>query len=119
MSGLRIKFVPMAALVISALLLQGCSSVERDQAATQRAIESRAQQIRAMAQQINERCAGYGFQPGTTAFSQCLQNEVHQAEAIQQSRNMMIQQGDAQAARDQQEQFRRAQCYATGRLDCL
>jgi hypothetical protein len=32
---------------------------------------------------------------------------------------MMIQQGDAQAARDQQEQLRRAQCYGTGRLDCL
>ena len=115
----RAPFWFTTSLVFSVLLLQGCSTVESDQAATQRAVEARAQQIRAVAQQINQRCAGYGFQPGSTAFAQCLQNEVHQAEAIQQSRNMMIQQGDAQAARDQQEQFRRAQCYATGRLDCL
>jgi len=106
-------------LIFSVLFLQGCTTAADNQAAAQRASAAREQQSRALAQQINQRCAGYGFQPGTPAFSQCLQNEVHQAEAIQQSRNMMIQQGDAQAARDQQEQFRRAQCYGTGRLDCL
>lgn len=104
---------------LSALFLQGCDTVASDQIATQRAIESRAQQIRALTQQINERCAGYGFQPGTTAFSQCLQNEAHQAEAMQQGRNMMNMQADQQIERDRQEQFRRAQCYATGKLNCL
>ena len=147
----RAPFWFKSALIFSALLLQGCSSIDtpykqqlvdqclrstqprtsarwdcisrsNDQAVAQQARDDQEQQRRAevaRVDQVKQRCAVYGFQPGTPAFSQCLQNEVHQAEAIQQSRNMMIQQGDAQAARDQQEQFRRAQCYGTGRLDCL
>lgn len=118
----RTPFWFTTSLLFSVLLLQGCDTVASDQAAAQRARDAQEQQRRSAAdwlQQVKQRCAGYGFQPGSTAFAQCLQNEAHQAEAMQQGRNLMIQQGDAQSARDQQEQFRRAQCYGTGRLDCL
>ena len=115
----RTPFGFTASLIFSVLLLQGCDTVASDQASAKQASDARQQQIRALAQQINQRCAGYGFQPGSTAFAQCLQNEVHQAEAMQQGQNLMIQQSNAQSARDQQVQFRRAQCYGTGRLDCL
>jgi hypothetical protein len=106
-------------LLFSVLLLQGCDTVADNQAAAQRLSDAREQHSRALAQQINQRCAGYGFQPGTTAFAQCLQKEAHQAEAIDQGQTMLMMQATQQSARDQQEHFRRARCYATGRLDCL
>lgn len=61
-----------------------------------------------------KRCDGYGFNRGTTPFAQCMQ-QVEQ----QESMDTVIQMQQNEIARqNQQEYFRKAQCYATGRLDC-
>lgn len=57
--------------------------------------------------QLASRCDSYGFQRGTTAFAQCMQTAAIQAF-----------QENQQTQQDTQAHFRRAQCYATGRLDC-
>ena len=71
------------------------------------------QQIARM-ESFKSRCDAYGFKRGTTEFAQCLQ----QAEAQQSMDNSIQMQQFEIDRRSSQENFRKAQCYATGRLDC-
>ena len=72
------------------------------------------QQQMSKLQYFQSRCDAYGFKRGTTEFAQCLQ----QAEAQQSMDNSIQMQQIQNNNINAQENFRRAGCYATGRLDC-
>ena len=65
-------------------------------------------------QSLVNKCEGYGFKSGTTAFAQCLQ----QAEQQLVIENAMRAQQNYQSQQYQQQQFKKAQCYFSGKWDC-
>lgn len=78
-------FLLVTALIFS-ILISGCLSPEQI-----RANQIRAQQEAQYRQQqamnlIRSKCDGYGFQRGTPAFAQCVQQEVNRAESCYASR---------------------------------
>ena len=65
-----------------------------------------------------KKCDGYGFKRGTTPFAQCMQ-QIEQQQAMQDSMDLSIQIQQNEIFRQtQQDHFRKAQCYATGRMNC-
>lgn len=62
----------------------------------------------------NAKCDSYGFRRGTSQFSQCLQ-QAEQQESIDAANQMRLNEINRQA---QDRQWRKTQCYASGRLDC-
>jgi hypothetical protein len=100
-------FLPLTALV-------GCASPEQ-QAAYQRQQQWQAEQNQRNAyQSLVNKCESYGFKRGTTPFAQCLQQAEQQA-VIERA---MRDQQNRQALQQQQQQFRKAQCYFSGKWDC-
>ena len=75
-----------ALIVLSMVLLGGCISVEERERRQQLAAEHEQAQRQAYRQRINDRCASYGFRPGTPDFSNCV---------------MQIDQGNRQMIRQQ------------------
>jgi hypothetical protein len=72
----------------------------------------------AIAESKMKKCDGYGFKRGTTPFAQCMQ-QVEQQQAMQDSMDLAIQIQQNEINRQfQQEQFRKAQCHFSGRMDC-
>ena len=61
-----------------------------------------------------QKCDAYGFKRGTTPFAQCLQ-QIEQQEAIDSANQMQANELNRQAS---ERQWRKTQCYASGRLDC-
>ena len=102
-------------LLISAVtLLSACASPQQ-MAAQARQQQYQAQQERiAYESRLTSKCTNYGFKPGTTAFAQCLQ----QAEQQESMDNAVKFQQNVQNQQVQQQQFKKAQCYFSGRLDC-
>jgi len=105
--GASLRPIWAIAVVISfPLILGACSreylrNVEENQRRNQAEFQARRMT------QLQETCDGFGFKRGTDTYAQCLQRA---------SRDM----NDAadKANEEQREQWRRAQCYATGRLNC-
>jgi outer membrane biogenesis lipoprotein LolB len=107
---MKYEFLPLVALS-TVLFLSGCASPEQ-RAAYQRQQQWQAEQNQRSAfQSFVKKCEGYGFKSGTTAFAQCLQ----QAEQQSVIENAMQGQQNQQSP---QQHFKRAQCYASGKLDC-
>jgi ABC-type transport system involved in cytochrome bd biosynthesis fused ATPase/permease subunit len=103
--------IKLAALASLILLFTACASPEQQRQA-QRQAQQQVQQAQQNYQEgLASRCDGYGFQRGTTAFSQCMQNADSQAKQENQYYQQQFQQ-------QQRETFKRAQCYSSGRLDC-
>ena len=72
----------------------------------------------AIAESKMKKCDGYGFKRGTTPFAQCMQ-QIEQQQAMQDSMDLSIQIQQNEIFRQtQQDHFRKAQCYATGRMNC-
>jgi hypothetical protein len=102
-------------LVISAVaFLSACASPQ------QIAEQARQQQYQAQLakmeyeSRMNSKCANYGFKSGTTEFAQCLQ----QAEQQESMDNAVKFQQNVQNQQYRQQQFQKAQCYFSGRMDC-
>lgn len=87
-------------LFMGATLLMGCAS-DAD-------IHRRQQEfLRVKYSQIQSACDRYGFKSGTVAYSQCLQQQEAQWNSDYND-----------SVRQTQQQFKKAQCYFSGRLDC-
>jgi hypothetical protein len=91
---------------VFSLILSACLSPEQI-----RANQIRAQQEAQYRQQqamnaIRNKCDGYGFQRGTPAFAQCVQQEVNRAESCNASKN---------AIKDRIDSCR-SQCFINGNL---
>ena len=84
--------VKIALMFLSAILLVGCETPAE-----------RAAWARQEEQYRQEKCSGYGFQRGTTAFSQCLQ-------IVEQQRSLELEE-------ERQGHLRRAQCYLSPSSD--
>jgi hypothetical protein len=107
------KFLSLVAISLT-LFLSGCASPQQ-QAAYQYQQQSQAEQNqRNVFQSLVNKCEGYGFKSGTTAFAQCLQ----QAEQQLVIENAMRAQQNHQSQQYQQQQFKKAQCYFSGKWDC-
>ena len=101
--------VKIALMFLSVILLVGCATpAERAAQEHKKSIEVWSKNYRAQ-QDRQEKCSGYGFQSGTTAFAQCLQ-QAEQQESMDKA--IMLQQS-RQLEAERQEHFRRAQCYAS------
>jgi hypothetical protein len=62
------------------LLLGGCAELDRMLAEADRREAQRNQQTREdINRLLEQRCAGYGFRPGTDAFANCKQTELNNA----------------------------------------
>jgi hypothetical protein len=106
--------VKIALMLMFATFLVGCTTPE------QRAEKDRQKQYRAQeAEQantarLNVKCAGYGFQRGTTAFAQCMQ----QAEQ-QQAMDAALQMQKDELDRQEKERIKhRNKCWLLGKLEC-
>ena len=77
----KVKF---AFIVMVSALLTSCSTPQEEakQAREEQYRQKQAQQ--ANSKRLNAKCIGYGFQRGTTAFAQCIQ-QVEQQEATSQA----------------------------------
>lgn len=91
-------------------ILSGCVSPEQRAAYREQARQYEQSRFEA----LRNKCLQYGFQSGTTAFAQCLQ----QAEQQEIMTNAIRLQQEEQYQQQQRDTFRRAQCYFAGRLDC-
>ena len=106
--------VKIALIFIFATLLAGCTTPE------QRAEQDRQEQYRAQQAQLantarlNAKCAGYGFQRGTTAFAQCMQ----QAEQQQAMDSVLLMQKNELDRQEKERIDHRNKCWAMGKLDC-
>jgi len=81
-------------------LINGCVSPEE----SRRQYEQNQRNYLA---RLQVKCDGYGFTRGTDAYAQCLQKaDRDEADAYQVYRQQ------------QQDRWKAAQCYSTGRLDC-
>ena len=98
------KLLPV---LIPLVILVSCASREQIQAQQEQA-------VRARLQRLMSQCDGYGFQRGTTAFSQCLQ----QAEANEQAQDTLDAINRKGTPQDPNYWFKKSQCFSTGRLDC-
>jgi outer membrane biogenesis lipoprotein LolB len=102
-------------IFIANFYLYGCASPAQ-QAASQRQKQWQAEQNQRNAyQSLVNKCEGYGFKSGTTAFAQCLQQAEQQVvieNAMRAQHNYQSQQ------QQQQQQFKKAQCYFSGKWDC-
>ena len=100
--------------LIFVTLLIGCTTPER-RAELDRQAQYRAQQAQdEYVERLNSKCVGYGFQRGTTAFAQCMQ----QAEQ-QESMNSALQLQKTELER--QEKVRKdhqTKCWLLGKLEC-
>ena len=98
----RMQKIILGLIVMMALIptLSGC--------ATQEEIRQKKEAARRhyMAQ-LQKKCEGFGFKKDTNAFAKCLQDADRHAVDDKRYEN-------AQSDKN----FARAQCYATGRLDC-
>ena len=95
-------------------LFVGCTTPEKraEQNRQEQYREQQAQQ--AYSDKLNSKCVGYGFQRGTTAFAQCMQ----QAEQ-QESMDNVVQMQKAEL--DRQEKVRKdhqTKCWVLGKLQC-
>lgn len=108
--------------------LVGCTTPEQAQYQAQQR-QYQAQQAQLQAQQareayfvnLNAKCDGYGFQRGTTAFAQCLQQAEQQDSmdsALRMQRDALFIQQNAISNQQQQPAFQQANCFASGRLNC-
>jgi tRNA(Ile)-lysidine synthase TilS/MesJ len=62
---------------IVSMLLTGCAEMIAE---SNRAQQERDNRMRAeLNEALNQRCAGYGFKPGTDAFATCKQTELNNA----------------------------------------
>ena len=106
--------VKIALVFIFATLLAGCTTPEQ-RAEKDRQKEYREQQAaQANTALLNAKCAGYGFQRGTTAFAQCMQ----QAEQ-QQSMDSALQMQKNELDRQEKERIKhRNKCWLLGKLEC-
>ena len=106
--------VKITLVFIFATLLAGCTTPEQ-RAEKDRQAQYRAQQAQqANTARLNAKCAGYGFQRGTTAFAQCMQQAEQQDSvdsAIQMQQNELNRQ-------EQERNLIRTQCYLSGKLIC-
>lgn len=77
----------LACMVTLSFLLLGCASQQKLQAAD------------------SQRCAGYGFKPGTDAFANCMMTQSSQREAQQAAamRAQAVQQAQERAAREERD----------------
>lgn len=63
--------------IVSTMLLTGCAEMIAE---SNRAQQERDNRMRAeLNDALNQRCAGYGFKPGTDAFATCKQTELNNA----------------------------------------
>ena len=102
------------AICLPIISIVWCASPE-EQAAREQQRQAADEQSRKNAfRSLIKKCEGYGFQRGTTPFAQCLQ----QAEAQKKMDEAVKLQADELARQDSARRWRKAQCYASGRLDC-
>jgi membrane protease subunit (stomatin/prohibitin family) len=104
------------ALLITAIAiagLAGCSTREQRQREVAQRAQAQIAAAESMRSGLENRCRGYGFQPGTTAFAQCLM----------QMDQLASQAAAAQQARKQQEgrcaDIQAQACLTPGRRDCF
>lgn len=101
-------------LIFFGHILVACMTSEQMAANAENARQQAVANREIYLQRLGDRCRKYGFTSGTTAYAQCIQNAEQQDDA--QNANMI--QLNMQSQQLQQQQFQRAGCFATGRLDC-
>jgi hypothetical protein len=77
------------AMVTVALLISGCATPEQRYRQEQQRIAAQRAAAENLRRDLESRCRGYGFQPGTTPFAQCvmqLDQAVRQTAAAQKAR---------------------------------
>jgi hypothetical protein len=80
------------AMVTVALLISGCATPEQRYRQEQQRIAAQRAAAENVRRDLENRCRGYGFQPGTTPFAQCLMQldqSVRQAAAAQAARKQL------------------------------
>jgi hypothetical protein len=101
------------AMVTVLLLVSGCATPEQRYRQEQQRIAAQRAAAENLRRDLESRCRGYGFQPGTTPFAQCLMQldqAVRQAAAAQQARKQ--QEGRCSDIQAQA-------CLTPGRSDCF
>jgi hypothetical protein len=110
--------VKITLLFIFSTLLASCATPEeRAERARQWQYEAQLAQ-QAFVEKLNAKCIGYGFQPGTTAFAQCLQQAEQQAEQQESMNTALKMQQDELKRQKSERDWQTFQCYLKGRVDC-
>lgn len=87
----------LIAVVISAVVLTGCSTPQERAEARKRAYEMEQRRIQQREDGYKDTCASYGYEVGTPQFNQCVATERRQYEAEERDRRAAKERRDLEA----------------------